>query len=96
MGEHEMWSGDETGLGASGGCSGSFFFYNDRVLGSWILFSSAIGERSRAWTALSVGPVFISGAALGVIHKHIKLKRNAWPQRDFPAGPVCVCVCMWG
>lgn len=57
---------DEMGLGASGGCSGIFFFffYNDRVLGSWILFSSAIGERSRAWTAPSVGPVFISGAAL--------------------------------
>lgn len=62
------------------------------MLGSWILFSSAIGERSRAWTAPSVGPVFISGAALGVIHKHIKLKRNAWPQRDFPAGPESVCV----
>ncbi|KAA8592956.1 hypothetical protein FQN60_018411 [Etheostoma spectabile] len=36
----------------------------NKVLGSWILFSSAIGERSRAWTAPSVGPVFISGAAL--------------------------------
>ncbi len=60
-----MWSGDETGLGANRGCSGRFFFFcNDRVLGSWILFSSAIGERSRAWTAPSVGPVFISGAAL--------------------------------
>lgn len=32
-----------------------------------------------------------------MIHKHIKFKRNAWPQRDFPPGPeyVCVCVCAW-
>ena len=53
--------------GVSGQAEGvlrGVLFCNDRVPGSWILFSSAIGERSRAWTALSVGPVFISGAAL--------------------------------
>lgn len=44
------------------GVLGGFLLDNDRALGSWILFSSAIGERSRAWTAPSVGPVFISGA----------------------------------
>lgn len=59
-----MWSGDETGLGGKQRVFWKVFFYNDRVLGSWILFSSAIGEHSRAWTAPSVGPVFISGAAL--------------------------------
>lgn len=31
-----------------------------------------------------------------MIHKHIKLKRNAWPQRDFPAGPEFVCACVRG
>lgn len=40
------------------------FFLNDRVPGSWIMFSSAIRERSGPWAALSVGPVFISGGAL--------------------------------
>lgn len=51
--------------GQTEGALEAFFFYNnDRVLGSWILFSTAIWERSRAWTAQSVGPVFISGPAL--------------------------------
>lgn len=66
MGEYEMRSGDETSPRGKQRVFWDFFFSscNDRVVGSWILFSSAIQERSKAWTAPSVGPVFISGAAL--------------------------------
>lgn len=73
-----------------------FFFLNDRVPGSWIMFSSAISERSGSWAAPSVGPVFISGGALqtGGDSQEYQVKKKPMATEGFSCW-LSSCVCVW-
>lgn len=93
MGEYEMWSGVEMGLGQAEGVLRGFSC-NDRVSGSWILFSSVIGKHNghRLLCLWALCSLVEEHCSIGGDSQAYQVKRNAWPQRDFPAGLEYMCV----
>lgn len=96
-GEYEMWSGDETGLGASRGCSGSFFF--SIMTGCWAAGScfpvrsgSVAGHgQLRLWALCSLVEQHCS---TGGDSQAYQVKKKCLATEGFSCrARVCVCVC---
>lgn len=103
MGEYEMWSGDETGLGASRGCSGSFFFFFFPVMtGCWAAGScfpvrsgSVAGHgQLRLWALCSLVEQHCS---TGGDSQAYQVKKKCLATEGFSCwARVCVCVRVCG